>query len=188
MVERRVMEKRKLPEPLSNSMLGRYLFGGSHQPIERGIHMAKNVTKKAEEVVEETGDLVTLADNAGGLIRWVTDEGIEAIVPDSNYFKRVGGQFNQPAFYLRACDPDTNMAFFLKLTQGAATKLGMEWKKKAGRAVFGFVQVTKANGQIRYRVSVLKDLTNDEYNVAVKAIDEAALTEEALDETIASIG
>lgn len=150
---------------------------------------------KKNEVKEEKfnarehaqGELNTLAENAGGIIRWVTDDGVETSVLEPKYEMRIVGQFDQPAFYLRAVDPGTMQAHFLKLTQGAATKLGLEWRENA---VFGFKQVVTVSDKgkkVRYRVSFVRDLTPAEIAEVKKAAAEADLSVEALDAALESI-
>lgn len=126
-----------------------------------------------------------LKDSVGGLIRWVTDDGLECVIPDDAYWERPGPMKSTNYFFV-AFDCATADPFILKLTEGAAKKLSLKWEPKK---VFHFVQVENREQQVRYKVKATgEELTDKEFAAAQEEIKKAKIDEKALDEALSKLG
>jgi len=146
------------------------------------------VAKKEKVVIESKKvSLRQLAKDAGGLIRWVgEDNPIRAVVVDESQAYQRPGYKDTPSFFVAAVDPDTHTPFWMKLTQGAVTKVGMV---SSPDVVLEVAQVKNAKGQVRYKVDVIEKITDVTRLAQLQdAYRKGDWSEAKLDEAIKNIG
>jgi len=141
--------------------------------------------KAKPEVTATPKTLDDVAENLGGIIRWVSaEEPLLVVIPSKEILAvREWGKYNQKAFYLKACTLD-GAPCFLKLTEGAVGKLSKKWK---ANAIFQFDRVTDERGKVRYKVTLKEEIGKEALAELEAAIDDADLSLDALDEAIEAI-